>query len=73
MSFESSQGTYNEEKNQNITYTIGNGSKKVKKTNDSGKIYIPFNNVGTFKVKLMYAGNKNYKAISKSFTIKVVK
>lgn len=60
-------------KNQNITYTIGNGSKKVKKTNDSGKIYIPFNNVGTFKVKLMYAGNKNYKAISKSFTIKVVK
>lgn len=60
-------------KNQNIAYTIGKGSKTTKKTNDSGKIYIKFNQIGTFKIKLMYAGNKNYKAISKPFTIKVVK
>jgi len=60
-------------KNQNITYTIGKGSKKTKKTNDSGKIYIPFNQIGTYTVELKYAGSKNYKAIRKEFTIKVVK
>ena len=58
--------------NQTVTYTINGGSKKSKKTNDKGKIYIKFDKKDTYKIKVMYAGNKNYKSISKTFTLKVV-
>ncbi len=57
---------------QTLTYTINGGSKKSKKTNAKGNIHIPMNTKGTFKVKVMYAGTKNYEAISKTFTVKVV-
>ena len=55
-----------------LTYTLNGGSKTTKTTNDNGKIYIPFNTKGTFKVKVMYAGSVRYKATSETFTIKVV-
>ena len=57
---------------QKLTYSINGGSKKTKKTNTKGNIHIPMNTKGTFKVKVMYAGTKNYEAISKTFTVKVV-
>ena len=57
---------------QTLTYTINGGSKKSKKTNAKGNIHIAMNTKGTFKIKVMYAGTKNYEAISKTFTVKVV-
>lgn len=57
--------------NEKITYTIGKGSKKSKTTNKNGKISIAFNEKGTYPIKLMFAGNKNYKSISKKFTLQV--
>ena len=59
-------------KNKKITYTLNGGSKKSKTTNSGGKIAIPFKTKGTFKVKVMFAGDTKYKAVSKTFTIKVV-
>ena len=58
--------------NAKVSYTINGGSKTTKKTNKNGKISIPFNKKGTYKIKAMFAGNSLYKAISKTFTIKVV-
>lgn len=58
---------------QSITYTLNGGSKTTKKTNDKGKIYIKFNKADTYKIKIMYAGNKNYEPIEEKFTLKVVK
>lgn len=58
--------------NANVSYTINGGSKNTKKTNKNGKIAMKFSKKGTYKIKVMYAGNKNYKAIAKTFTIKVV-
>lgn len=58
--------------NQKLTYSINGGSKKSKRTNDNGKIHIPMNEKGTFKVKVMYAGTENYEAVTKTFTVKVV-
>ena len=55
-----------------LTYTLNGGSKKSKTTNDNGNIYIKFNKKGTYVVKVMYAGNKNYDKLTKKFTIKVV-
>jgi hypothetical protein len=66
------KGTDEVLQNQNVTYTLNGGSKKTKKTNTKGNIHIAMNQKGTIKVKVMYAGNKNYKAITKTFTIKVV-
>lgn len=65
-------------KNQKITYTIDGGTKKTKTTSSTnnangGRISISMNTVGTHKLKFSYAGSKNYKAISKTITIKVVK
>ena len=57
---------------EKLTYTIGKGSKKSATTNKNGKISIKFNTKGTHTIKVMFAGNKNYKAVSKTFTIKVV-
>lgn len=59
-------------KDVTVSYTIDGGSKKTKKTNDKGKIYIKMNEKKTHKITLMFAGTKNYESIKKSFTIKVV-
>lgn len=55
-----------------ITYTINGGSKKTKTTNAKGNIHIPCNTIGTYKIKLKFAGSTRYNAITKTFTIKVV-
>lgn len=55
-----------------ITYTLNGGSKKSKTTSKKGTIHIPFNTIGTYKLKLMFAGSPRYKSISKTITIKVV-
>ena len=48
-----------------------NGSPKTSKTNDSGNIWIGFKKKGTYKIKAVYNGNKNHKAINQSFNFKV--
>ena len=57
--------------NRVISYRINGGSKQTKKTNDKGKIYIPFNKAGDYTIKLLFAGSTRYESIKKTFTIKV--
>ena len=59
--------------NTTVTYSINGGKKVSTKTNKNGKFSVKFNTIGTKKLKVMFAGSKRYKAISKTFTIKVVK
>lgn len=55
-----------------VTYKIEGGKKVSTKTNANGKFSVKFNAKGTKKLKVIFAGNTMYKAVSKTFTIKVV-
>lgn len=54
-----------------VTYKEGR-KKGSTETNANGKFSVKFNTRGTKKLKVIFAGNKRYKAVSKTFTIKVV-
>lgn len=54
-----------------ITYRINGSNHIIKRTNDKGKISIPFNKAGDYTIILSFAGDKQYESITKSFTIKV--
>ena len=56
----------------NVTYKIEGGKKVSTKTGNTGKFSVKFNAKGTKKLKVIFAGNTRYKAVSKTFTIKVV-
>lgn len=61
-------------KNKVVTFTV-NGKKYSSRTNSKGvatKI-VALNKIGSFKYKVSFAGNDNYKASSKSAYVKVIK
>lgn len=56
--------------NQTVAVYV-NGKVQTSKTNDNGNVWISFKKTGTYKIKAVYNGNKNFKAITKSFNFKV--
>ena len=62
--------SHNQKMNNEKLIIYVNGSPKTSNTSTDG-VYLSFKKKGTYKIKVVYNGNKNHKAITDSFNFKV--